>query len=256
MAFGSDRQLTRLTERRPDFSIEDAYSVALRVCELRRLRGERLVGRKIGATNRTMWPILGVTGPNWGFAYDSTVFDLTAVAGNFDLAHFRQPRIEPEIVLHLATTPQPGMSESDLLRCIDKVAHGFELVHSPFSDWKVSAPDAVAAYGLHMALLLGPWHPIRSDLSAWGRMLRDFTIELSSSDGTRRQGAGHNVLDSPVLALQFLVDDLASQRLPRLQAGEVVTTGTLTEAMPVQPGETWTTEISGAPFDGLSVKFQ
>ena len=72
----------------------------------------------------------------------------------------REPRIEPEIVFKLAVVPAPGMGEGALLESIDWVAHGFEIVQSIFPGWKFSAPDTVAAFGLHGALLIGPRHSI------------------------------------------------------------------------------------------------
>jgi len=35
----------------------------------------------------------------------------------------------------------------------------------------------------------------------------------------------------------------------------MVTTGTLTRALPVKPGETWTTTVSGIPLGSISVRF-
>jgi 2-oxo-3-hexenedioate decarboxylase len=42
---------------------------------------------------------------------------------------------------------------------------------------------------------------------------------------------------------------------PPLAAGEIVTTGTLTRALPVSAGETWTTELTGVALDGIRVRF-
>jgi 2-oxo-3-hexenedioate decarboxylase len=42
---------------------------------------------------------------------------------------------------------------------------------------------------------------------------------------------------------------------PPLAAGEIVTTGSLTRALPIAAGEHWSTEIRGLPVDGLSVRF-
>ena len=67
-------------------------------------------------------------------------------------------------------------------------------------------------------------------------------------------GTGANVLDGPVEALTHLVGVLASDPLnPPLRAGEIVTTGTLTRAFPVTPGERWSTEIAGYDLPGLSI---
>ena len=40
-----------------------------------------------------------------------------------------------------------------------------------------------------------------------------------------------------------------------LAAGEIVTTGTLTAAMPIRPGEVWSSEYAGLPIDGLTLTF-
>ncbi len=40
-----------------------------------------------------------------------------------------------------------------------------------------------------------------------------------------------------------------------LTAGEVITSGTLTDAMPIAPGEEWLTEVQGLDLPGLSVNF-
>jgi 2-oxo-3-hexenedioate decarboxylase len=43
---------------------------------------------------------------------------------------------------------------------------------------------------------------------------------------------------------------------PPLAAGEVVTTGTLTPARPVAPGETWSTELmGGSRLNRVRVRF-
>ncbi|MNC89421.1 hypothetical protein D3C83_53560 [compost metagenome] len=42
---------------------------------------------------------------------------------------------------------------------------------------------------------------------------------------------------------------------PALRAGEIVTTGVLTDAHPVNAGETWTTSLRGLPLPGLTVTF-
>jgi 2-oxo-3-hexenedioate decarboxylase len=71
------------------------------------------------------------------------------------------------------------------------------------------------------------------------------------------RGLGANVLDSPLLALAYLVKVLEAQpEAPPLAPGELVSTGTLTDAHPVAPGETWTTRIAGLPLPGLTVRFE
>ncbi|MEO6394670.1 MAG: hydratase [Devosia sp.] len=254
--FGDGQELGRTTDRYPDFTLDDGYAVAHRIRDLRRARGETPVGRKIGGTNPAIYHLTGATGPSWGFMYDSTVHALLDGEGSFALGAFRQPRIEPELVLHLCAAPKAGMDETALLGCVDRVAHGFEIVHSPFSDWKVRPPDAVASFGMHQALLIGPWHDVSDDRAAWGQTLKNFTVSLRNGADIERHGTGANALGTPVLALGAIVEDIA--RHPDwtpLAAGEIVTTGTLTELMPVAPGDVWTTTIGGPPLTGLRVSF-
>jgi 2-oxo-3-hexenedioate decarboxylase len=255
-ALDSGRQITPFSSRLANFELDDAYRVTAVVKKTREARGERPVGRKIGFTNRTIWNEYGVHAPIWGYVYDHTVHDLAGIGGTFSLAGLAEPRIEPEIVFGLARTPATGMDERALLDCIAWVAHGFEIVQSIFPAWKFSPPDTVAAFGLHGALMIGPRHSIGARSEDWSRTLARFEIDLKRDGTVADHGMAANVLDGPLSALRHLVDLLARDRgNPPLAAGEIVTTGTLTRALPVAPGEAWTTELSGIALDGIRVRF-
>lgn len=47
-----------------------------------------------------------------------------------------------------------------------------------------------------------------------------------------------------------------SKRFEPIQAGELVTTGTLTSPSPSHSGETWTTELSGIELPGLHLRLE
>ena len=65
------------------------------------------------------------------------------------------------------------------------------------------------------------------------------------------------MLDSPLLALRHLVGMLANDpHNPPLAAGEIVSTGTLTKAMPVKRGETWRTDVAGIALRPVSLRFE
>jgi 2-keto-4-pentenoate hydratase len=60
------------------------------------------------------------------------------------------------------------------------------------------------------------------------------------------RGVGANALGGPVAALAHLVDLLGSNEDgPMLKAGEIVTTGRLTRAVPIRPGERSATRVEG-----------
>src|SRR5215211_1379681 len=250
------RQITPFSSRLAHFDLDDAYRITAAVRQLRETRGEIPLGRKIGFTNRTIWDEYQIGAPMWGYIYDRTVHDLADVGPTVSLAGLAEPRIEPEIVFGLATAPATSMDEHALLGCVDWVAHGFELVQSIFPRWEFTLPDTVAAYGLHGKLLIGSRHSIADTIDDSARDLSTFRIALSRDGTVIDQGRASNVLGGPVSALRYLVEVLANDPVnPLLAAGEIVTTGTLTRAFPVAPGETWTTKPKGVALDGIAIRF-
>jgi 2-keto-4-pentenoate hydratase len=252
---GSGRQIAPFTSRPGGLTLDDAYRVTALLDQKREARGERRLGRKIGFTNRTIWQQYNVYAPIWGYVYDSTVHDLDQTA-TLPLAGLPEPRIEPEIVFGLGAVPAPDMDDAALIACIDWVAHGFEIVQSLFPDWKFLAADTVAVDGLHGALLIGPRHKVGQRGAEWQKTLADFTIELWCDGSAIDRGVAANVLDGPLSALRHFVGLLADDAVNHpLEAGEIVTTGTLTRAMPVHAGETWSTTLSGIALDGIRLRF-
>jgi len=252
---GTGRQVGPFTTRPAGLTLDDSYRALALLDRKRAARGETRRGRKIGFTNRTIWAQYGVYAPIWGYVYDSTVHELSSTA-SLRLDEFAEPRIEPEIVFGLSRAPSPDMDEGALMACIDWIAHGFEIVQSIFPGWRFSAPDTIAANGLHGALLIGPRHPVGSHLAQWQRALPDFAIDLLRDGNVIDRGHSTNVLDGPVSALRHFVGLLARDPInPPLTAGEIVTTGTLTRAMPVVAGETWSTALDGIALDGIKLRF-
>ena len=112
----------------------------------------------------------------------------------------------------------------------------------------MAACTAACSSGPRLIVQETPGRDLVSDLSR-------FTITLSRNGETVDTGSGANVLDGPIQALAHLVEVLGrDSRNPPLRAGEMVTTGTLTRAFPVFPGERWTTRIEGFDLPGLSVE--
>jgi 2-keto-4-pentenoate hydratase len=248
------RQISPFTTRPGGLSVDDAYRAMPHIRRRYEAAGAKAVGRKLGFTNRTIWAQYNVYAPAWGYMFDRSVRDLTAAP--LALAPFSQPRIEPEIVFGLAAPPSAAMDDAALSSCIAWVALGFEIVQSIFPDWKFSAADTIAANGLHAALLIGPRHAFAPRAAQWRDTLATFDIDLSCGSKPIDRGTAANVLDGPLSALRHLAGLLAADPVnPPLAAGDIVTTGTLTKAMPVAPGETWIAVPRGVALEGISLSF-
>jgi 2-oxo-3-hexenedioate decarboxylase len=255
-ALDQGRQIAPFSARYQGFDLDAAYRAAAHVRALRCARGETPIGRKIGFTNSTIWAEYDVWAPIWGDCYDRTVRNAPTDGAAFGLRNLAEPRIEPEIVFGIAMAPAAGMDAAALLDCIGWVAHGFEIVQSIFPGWKFAAADTVAAFGLHGALLIGPRHEVAPRREQWLATLASFQIDLFCDGVIADRGRAANVLGGPLLALRHLVEFLAHDPAqPPLAAGEIVTTGTLTRAFPIAPGQTWTTALYGVALEGLSVRF-
>jgi 2-oxo-3-hexenedioate decarboxylase len=255
-ALASKKQIAPFSSRPSGLSLGDAYRVTPLLRSAFEARGEKITGRKIGFTNSGMWKAYGVDAPIWGYATDRTTRDLVQ-AGAVAAADFPEPRIEPEIMFGLKAAPSPDMSDDALLDCIAWVALGYEIVQSIYPGWKFTAADVVAANGVHGCLLVGKRHPVAPRQAQWLRELKAFEVTLHCDGSVSQQGSGSLVLGSPLNALARLVGLLANDpRNPPLRGGEIISTGTLTLAMPVNSGQTWTTKASGIPLEDISVRFE
>lgn len=248
-------QVVPFSQRFEGFDLAAAYDVVGCLKDLRGEDGERPVGRKVGFTNRHIWEKFGVSAPVWNYVFDATVQDAGSESASLAVGRLQEPLIEPELVLHLSAPPKPGMSEVDLLACIDWVAAGFEIVHSIFPDWKFSAADGAAAYGMHSGLVIGKRMQLPTDPMQALNALRDFSVTLQSDSGKCRQGHATDVLGGPLHVLRHLADEIARHPASEpLKAGEIVTTGTLTEAMSARPGDTWSVRFDGIALQPLELR--
>lgn len=241
------------SSRCPDLTLGTAYEVAHVVSTRRReVTGAATVGRKIGFTNRTIWDRYGVHAPIWGWMYSDTLHlaDPGTPGGPaeavVDLSALLQPRIEPEIVFGLAAPVLAGDGVHAIAERVAWVAFGFEVVQCHYPDWRFTIVDTVIDGSLHGASRVGgrvpPWPGMVDDLGA-------FTLRLRRNNEVIDEGRGANVLDSPLHAVAHLAGVTG-----RLEAGEILTTGTITDAAPGRPGDTFDVEIDGLPLTGVRLR--
>ncbi len=255
-AYDAAALIPLISARDATFSMADAFAVADHARSARLARGERPLGYKIGFTNRSIWPIYGVHEPIWGPVWSTTTRVLDGAAATTSLAGLSLPRLEPEIAFGFAATPRAGMDAAELAGCLEWVAHSFEIVHTHFEGWRFKAPDTVADFALHGRLFIGPRVPV-TRFDELGPDLAALQVELRRDGESVDRGEGRVVLDGPLTALRLWVDAMAAlpQRWP-IAPGDVVTTGTITDAWPMLPGQVWETRLSDARLSGLRLQVE
>lgn len=259
LAAFEDRQYVKpITSRLKGFGSDEAYEVLDHIDAARIAKGWRPAGRKIGFTNRDLWPSFGVDRPMWATIWEETIVHAEPGEGRaaVSVSPFVQPRLEPEIVLGLDKPVTRTDDPLELLSSVAWIAPGFEIVQCLFEGWRFDSADCTAAFGLHGALAIGDRVDLNQDrgerIAEW---LADFTVELERDGELVDHGSGSNVLGSPLTALCHLVSGLAT-RGDALRAGDIVTTGTLTNAWPIEPGDVWRATYTGADFVSFEISIR
>jgi 2-oxo-3-hexenedioate decarboxylase len=215
-------------------SLDVAYELGRDLERERVSAGWRPVGWKLGFTNEALWGGLGLDRPIRARVYQETI-----CAGNLLMAGLVQPRIEPEVVFGIGADVAHGAEFDAVAAAVEWVAAGLEVVQCHFEGWQMTPAEAVVDAGVHAALAIGSRTgidaaPVRGLAKARCELFRDGVLVAT--------GRGRSVLGGPLNALHWLVRGLSSG----LMAGEIVTTGTLTDALPIQPGERWEHRLTAA----------
>src|SRR5688572_5141465 len=258
-AWDAGRCMPSIAARTHAFGWDDAYAISAELIRLRRARGEKTVGRKIGFTNRNIWPQYGATSPIWHHVYDRTLVFADHGKATLSLAGSCQPLIEPEIAFKLRDpVPTNCTDPATILQSIEWYAPSFEIVCCHFHGWKCTPAEFAADFSLHWRLVTGtPVAVNPENVSELAKQLGECNVSLSKNENVMDRGKGSNALDHPALALAFLADILARQpAFDALAAGEIITTGTLTNALPISAGEIWQSRYEGLPgVHGLTLNF-
>jgi len=95
---------------------------------------------------------------------------------------------------------------------------------------------------------------VAADGKALHTLLSGMSLQLMHEGKTVETGHASNVLDSPLMALLHFLKALRQcPGAPDVQAGNVITTGTWTDAWPLKAGQEWESRYD-LPLTGLKIK--
>ncbi len=244
--------------RDASFDMTAAYAVCDELTRRRVAAGRRTVGIKVGYANKAVWRALKLDTLVWAPMYDDTVRYAGSDDEPLSLSRMVSPKIEPEIVVKLRGALSGADSDpSAVLQQIEWIALGFEIIDCPYLDWKFQPVDFVAAFGLHAALVVGPPRMVESaDIAALAEELARFKVRLFKDDELVAEGSGRNSLRSPALCVAELASAMSKRAVTTpLAAGDLISTGTLTESQLIAPGEAWRAEVEGIALSGVGSRF-
>jgi 2-oxo-3-hexenedioate decarboxylase len=241
--------------READFTLPNGYQVEAELVRRRAASGRTTVGRKVGFANRAVWRALKLETVVWAHLYDDTVHEADHNAAVLSVARMFAPKIEPEIVFKMKTPLGGGIEPAEVLAGVESIALGFEIIDSPFGDAKFQAADFVASFGFHAALVVGTPRIVTGyEIPDLIEQLSGFKVKLLRNGEVVAEGSGRNVLRSPVLCLAELASATTrTAGATPLAPGELVSSGSTTESMPISAGETWTAVLDGLDLPPLTL---
>jgi 2-keto-4-pentenoate hydratase len=206
-------------------TMADAYAVQQALLQRRLGRGERAVGWKLGYTSLAMREQMNIAEPNFGALTDAML-----------LAHparlpetVSQPRVEPEIALRFARDLDPAaVTIEAVLDAVEGAYACLEVVDSVWTGYRFGIEHNTADGSSAAYVVVGERLP-PGDLSAVQVRLMRNGIEVGAAAGAA--ASGH-----PAAGIVWLVAQLAERGM-RLQAGDLVITGGLTAATPLDVGD-------------------
>ncbi|GMA21066.1 fumarylacetoacetate hydrolase family protein [Arsenicicoccus piscis] len=227
------RDRSPFTDDWRELDVATGYRIQDRTLEQRLARGETLVGMKLGLTSRAKQRRMGVDTPFVAWLTDAMVLPAGDPVPQGRLIH---PRIEPEIVFVMGRRLQgPGVTVAQAMASVDQVLGGAEIIDSRYRDFAFTAGDVIADNASSGAFVTGPiaLSPCNIDLSTEGVLVEVDGAVVDSATAAAVQG-------HPAEALALAANELAS-RGRAIEAGWIVLTGGITDAVVARPGSTvWT----------------
>ncbi len=248
-AWRSRAPIAPITEADGVADVATAYAVQTAWTQLRQRRGDIVVGRKIGLTNKAIQAQLGVNEPDYGALWQSSHYSVKDGLVTIPVSDFLQPRIEGEIAFRIGRRlAGGGITAAQVIEATDACALAVEIVDSRIADWRIKLSDTIADNASYGGFALGPW-----DTSMPHADLPALAMTIHHNGVLAGEGLGAAALGSPALSTAWLANKLAEFG-ESLEPGDIVISGALTKMLPVAAGDEFIFSLTGQP--DLTVRFR
>lgn len=206
------------------YAIQDAF---------RALWGDRVVGWKIGATAKPVQEKFGTDEP---FAGPFFAKNTLTSPGRTPATAYVHRAIESEFAFRFGSTIPPRTApytRQEILASIDAVVPAIEIVGPRFGDLLFGrAPTAIADCAVNAGFVVG------TPVIQWREIdLITHPVRLHVDGRLAAEGTGAAVLGDPLVVLDWAVDHLCRRGIA-IEAGQLISTGTTTGIVHLEPGQT------------------
>ncbi len=210
----------------------------------------RPVGYKVGLTNQAAQQRFGLGHPITGTIFESTIRlrDGAEVPARFGAV----PTVEADLLVRIRDEGINGAGRDRvaILRHIDQVIPFIEMPDLVLSGG-MDGPNLLAInVGARLGVLGAPIVPEATE--AFAARLAEMTVVLANDQRELARAPGTALLGHPLDVLPWLVEDLAKRGL-RLRAGDYVSLGGFSPALPTEAGRTYTVRYEGLMAQPVTV---
>lgn len=231
------KQITQISKRFPNMTMDDGYAVQSAWMEIKRKAGHKVIGHKIGLTSRAMQRSAGITEPDFGVLLD---YMLHWSGDKIDTSKFIVPRIETELAFRLnADLEGPNCNYMDVLSATEWVVPALELIdarveiHDSETGEKRKVFDTISDNAANGAIIIGG-NPVKPESMDLARVCATIHRNESIEDS----GVAAAVLGHPAKGVAWLANKL-SRHGEKLKAGQIVLGGSFTAPIAASSGDSF-----------------
>ncbi len=224
-------------------NVEDAYRLQAAIAQLRRARGERVVGYKVGCTSPVIRKQLGIDHCVTGRLYDTEQHLSGATLSRSSFDHLS---IEGELAVELSRTPVAQDFEGDAIPgCVSRVFPVIELHNHVLRGESPTAGELIANNAIHAGVVAGTGIlPTDTDSEPVLRIFEDKQLV--------EECGGAELIQTIRTSLEWL-SGILNDRGDELCAGHIVLTGSIPPLIPVRSNCSIRVETS--PFGTVEARF-
>lgn len=216
------------------FDLNAAYAIQSISLSRRYIRGEKLLGLKLGFTSKAKMEQMGVHDMIWGRLTDKMLYQ---DQGKLVKSEFIHPRAEPEIAFRISKTISKPVDLSNAKEVVDGLALAIEIIDSRYENFSFSLEDVVADNCSSAGFLIGSWHSPE-------KQIQDIGVSLLLNDEVVHEGNSNAILGNPWESLVAAIR-LALDNGEKLEAGSIILAGAATAASYIEAGQKVSAKADG-----------
>jgi 2-keto-4-pentenoate hydratase len=235
--------------------MRDAECGRRRLVERLESSENRIVGHKAGLTSRALQQRFGVTSPVRGVLLEKM---LLADGADVPFDFGARPMLEPGLIVVVKDSAiHQAKTHVEVLRALSMVVPFIELPDLIVAEGeRLSAPLIVSLNVGARLGVVGKGIPVQPT-AKFAESLASMRVIVTDRGGKElASGTGAAILDHPLNAVLWLVQDLEKSRI-KLKAGDLLSLGSFTQPLTPKSGLAVTVRYEGLPRDPtVSVRFK